>query len=296
MAAAVAQPAELPARPYRSLGYFDRADRALFTGRDTDIVRFAARLDRPDTRILILHGESGLGKSSFLRAGVIPYLEERCVGYRFLRREDDAIAIIPVSTDPIGQFAQALLDMTARPLDYPTPEGESIKINLRQAIDKLLGAPADFAKLRAALAKDSGFLSTLLTQMTALLPHALVLIIDQAEELFTLARSPTEIGVRDHTLKMLQRLIDLKADVKLIISLRTEYIGRLIDHLRDGRRDHLSGVRDDLLRDFTKEALIAAIERPTSESPITEGQPSPREKYGFRFARRSRRTDRARMA
>ena len=39
----------------------------LFTGRDADVVRFAATLDRPDTRILILHGESGTGKSSFLR-------------------------------------------------------------------------------------------------------------------------------------------------------------------------------------------------------------------------------------
>ena len=86
VARAVAQPLELPEQPYRSLGYFDSADRALFTGRDADIVRFAARLDRHDTRILILHGESGLGKSSFLRAGVIPYLEEQCVGYRFLRR------------------------------------------------------------------------------------------------------------------------------------------------------------------------------------------------------------------
>ena len=89
--------------------------------------------------------------------------------------------------------------------------------------------------------------------------------------------------MRDHTLKMLQRVVDIKADVKLIISLRTEYIGRLLDHLRAGRPD-LTGVNDDLLRDFSEAALIAAIERPTSESPIGEGQSSPREKYGFRFA------------
>ena len=43
-------------------------------------------------------------------------------------------------------------------------------------------------------------------------------------------------------------------------------------------------MRDDLLRDFSRAALIAAIERPTSESPIAPGQPSPREKYGFRYA------------
>jgi tetratricopeptide (TPR) repeat protein len=280
---AVIQPAELPARPYRSLGFFDRADRALFTGRDADIVRFAATLDRSDTRILILHGESGLGKSSFLRAGVIPYLEEQCVGYGFLRRPDDSILIIPMTKDPVGQIAQALLDATARPLDYPTPEGDSNTINLRQTVDELLGAPADYASLRAALTRDTAFLKDLLTRLAARLPHALILVIDQAEELFTLARTPDEIEARDRTLKMLQRLVDIRADVKLIVSLRTEYYGRLLDHLRAGRQD-LTGVRDDLLRDFSKEALIKAIELPTSELPIAEGQPSPREKYGFRFA------------
>ncbi len=36
---------------------------------------------------------------------------------------------------------------------------------------------------------------------------------------------------------MIQRVVDLNADVKLIITLRTEYYGRLLDHLRAGRRD-----------------------------------------------------------
>src|SRR5262249_15109913 len=65
----------LPERPYRSLQYYDVADRALFTGRDADVRRFARLLDAAGTRLLVLHGESGVGKSSFLRAGVIPYLE-----------------------------------------------------------------------------------------------------------------------------------------------------------------------------------------------------------------------------
>jgi tetratricopeptide (TPR) repeat protein len=283
MGRAAAQPLALPEQPYRSLGYYDRADRALFTGRDADIVRFAARLDRRETRILILHGESGLGKSSFLRAGVIPYLEEQCVGYRFLRSADEDIVIIAVSQDPIGQIAQALLDVTANPLLFQTPEGEPARVNLRCVVDELLGQAADFATLRDALARDAGFFSTLLSRMAAGLPHALVLVFDQAEELFTLARSPGEIALRDHTLKMLQRVADIKADVKLIVSLRTEYLGRLFDHLRAGRPD-LTGVNDDLLRDFSEAALIAAIERPTSETPIGPGQPSPRAKYGFRFA------------
>lgn len=66
------------------------------------------------------------------------------------------------------------------------------------------------------------------------LPHALVLVIDQAEEIFTLASEVEEVEDRAHALRMLQRLVDVEADVKLIVSLRTEYYGRLLDHLREG--------------------------------------------------------------
>ena len=145
----------LPDEPYRSLAFYDWKDRALFTGRDADVVRFAATLDRPDTRILILHGESGTGKSSFLRAGVIPYLEEECVGYRFLRRPDGSVLIIQPAKDLIGEAAQTLLDATATTLRYDTPEGEPETVNLRRLLDEALGAPADFATLREALRRDS---------------------------------------------------------------------------------------------------------------------------------------------
>ena len=62
-----ANPSPLPSHPYRSLSHYDRADRDLFVGRDLDVNRFSLMLDHASTRILVLHGESGVGKSSFLR-------------------------------------------------------------------------------------------------------------------------------------------------------------------------------------------------------------------------------------
>ena len=265
----------LPEQPYRSLAYYDWKDRALFTGRDADVVRFAATLDRPDTRILVLHGESGTGKSSFLRAGVIPYLEEECVGYRFLRRPDGSLRDHPARQGP-GR--RGWPDAARRHGDDRCATTRR-RANRRRwtfavLIDEALGAPADFATLREALRRDSQLFAKILARIAGRLPYALVLVFDQAEEVFTLAKTPEEVAGRDHALRMLQRVVDVRADVKLIISLRTEYYGRLLDHLREGRRD-LTGVRDDLLRDFSRSALIEAITRPTSETPLADGQPVP---------------------
>ena len=80
--------------------------------------------------------------------------------------------------------------MTAKSLVYQTPLGESTRINLRHTVEKTLGQPADFATLRDALARDAGLFATLLSRMAARSPHSLVLVIDQAEELFTLRDLP----------------------------------------------------------------------------------------------------------
>src|SRR5262249_38186011 len=90
----------LPEKPYRPLTPYDREDRALFAGRDEDVAQFADVLDKSSTRIMLLHGGSGVGKSSFLRAGVVPYLEDAGTGYRALRdRTPDPEEETPVAED-----------------------------------------------------------------------------------------------------------------------------------------------------------------------------------------------------
>ena len=70
----------LPSKPYRGLRYYTEKDDAIFAGRDRDATQCSHALRR--ARIIILHGSTGCGKSSFLRAALKPTLER---GDRMLR-------------------------------------------------------------------------------------------------------------------------------------------------------------------------------------------------------------------
>src|SRR5205085_9111613 len=59
-----------PRDPYKGLDYFSATDAPLFGQRETEINDMVALLCSFDTRAVLLHGGTGTGKSSFLRAGL----------------------------------------------------------------------------------------------------------------------------------------------------------------------------------------------------------------------------------
>ena len=63
------------ATPYLGLRYFRRKDAALFFGRSEELLKFFGLVKNPQVRIICLFGNTGVGKSSFLAAGVRPRLE-----------------------------------------------------------------------------------------------------------------------------------------------------------------------------------------------------------------------------
>ncbi len=74
----------LPVEPYRFLTPFTAATRGIFFGRDTDLQRFRETWEHPDRPALVLlTGASGVGKTSFLSARIIPALED--TGHRVVR-------------------------------------------------------------------------------------------------------------------------------------------------------------------------------------------------------------------
>lgn len=143
----------LPEQPYRPFAAYDREDRPLFFGREDDTVRGALLLDAAATRGVLLHGSAAVGKTSYLQAGLLPYLEQEARGYRVLRDrspegEPDAetdypVLVLRATGDLAGQLADALCVFCARPLTYATPIGGTVTVDLPGLLSEMvLSSPA----------------------------------------------------------------------------------------------------------------------------------------------------------
>jgi len=261
-------PPPLPDVPYLPLAAYGPDYRALFAGRDADVERVAWLLGRTETRVVLLHGESGVGKSSFLRAGLIPYLEETAVGFRFLRDRGDQGAVLFVrSTD--DPAAQALGDFVNQPFRYTSPAGDPVEVDLRGPLAEALGVEGELtsSSILAVLEADPDGLARALARLGRALPYTLVLVIDQAEEVFTLARPDADGPARlARSLRMLARLGSCPGDFKVIVAVHTEFYGRIVAVLRraaDGAR----AVRDDFLAELGRDDLVDFVTRPTLDHP-----------------------------
>jgi formylglycine-generating enzyme required for sulfatase activity len=76
-----------PERPYKFLDYFTDKDRHLFFGRNSEIRSLTEQII--SSRFFVLFGRSGVGKTSILRAGVIPELEAMGVSCLYVRFSKD---------------------------------------------------------------------------------------------------------------------------------------------------------------------------------------------------------------
>lgn len=84
------------ARPYKFLDYYTEQDARLFFGREQEVETICSQILAH--RAFVLHGRSGVGKSSILRAGLMPRL--KALGH--------VVLVIRSFTDPVNQMAAAL--------------------------------------------------------------------------------------------------------------------------------------------------------------------------------------------
>jgi WD40 repeat protein len=190
--------------PYPGLLAFDEADAAIYFGRDDDIRRLIERLNarraQGGEKLVLVLGASGSGKSSLLRAGVVPRL----------KRDPHNWIVLP----------------PFRPQFHPLDE-------LAQSVANGLGNAVDWRRWRDAFA--GGDLTQSLSDLARDLRAAckqteaqILLVIDQGEELFT-GSVPDQA---EQFFRVLNVLLDEDLPFLAAMSLRSDTLGRLQQELR----------------------------------------------------------------
>lgn len=266
-----------PALPYKGLSYYGPDDVPLFAGRENDVGQCAKLLGLNSTRILILHGATGCGKSSFLRAGLIPFVER--VGFEFQREVEGqgGKAIFVRSTDnPLGKLAESVYDFCSRPYQIETFFGPET-LDLSQLL-------SDYSNRKDFLERagtDAEEMVQVLSEVASKWPRTMVLVIDQAEEVLTVNIGDQGEKYRKQLFEFMSIFSKKKFDLKLLVALRTEFYGRFFDRVRQVAADTVN-IRDYLLTELSEEQIITAIERPTLTANFG-GWGAPYEFYGFAY-------------
>lgn len=185
-----AKPVLDPVNPYKGLRAFQEADAADFFGREKLIERLYRRMLEPDAeaRFLAVVGPSGSGKSSVVRAGLLPMIRQNLPRW--------FITYMTPAGKPIAQLVEAVLKV-AMDDKYPYESVIQSSVDgLHQAISQALGAGK--------------------TQ--------LVLVIDQFEELFTQVASEAE---RKHFIdSLLAAIAKDDSRLRVVVTLRADFYDR----------------------------------------------------------------------
>lgn len=220
--------------PYKGLNYFDETDTDLFVGREALTAKLTERVlsltssGAPDqTSFLAVVGASGSGKSSLVRAGLIPAL-------RWNKKSSDwQIHILTPTAHPLESLASSLtmenpsVAPTATLMDDLAHDPRSLQI---------------FAKRKLPLENDA----------------RLLLIVDQFEEVFALCRSEEErasfIG------NLLTAASEADGPTVVLIMLRADFYAHCANYikLREALAQH-----QEYIGAMSDEELQRAIEEPT---------------------------------
>ncbi|WP_437834238.1 nSTAND1 domain-containing NTPase [Sorangium sp. So ce1153] len=193
--------------PFAGLSSFQEADADRFFGRAQELAGVVARLRNQP--LLAVAGASGVGKSSLVRAGVIPALKRSGEGWEAL--------IVRPGREPMAALAE-LFTSPAVPL---SPDMRPL------APDGGAGARSGLVeRLRA----EPGLLGVALRGWAVRAQKRLLLFVDQFEELFTLG---APAGERAEFLACLEGIADdASSPLRVVVSVRSDFLERTAGHER----------------------------------------------------------------
>ncbi|MEG4443182.1 AAA family ATPase [Microcoleus sp. AT9_B5] len=179
--------------------------------RQTDINNLLERISRDDHKLTIIHGPSGVGKSSLVNAGLVPALKNITPGAR-----DTLPVVVKVYTDWLVELENAL---NGALYDKQAEEERKLIAKGIQQIHK--------KSCSVIPARSSEISSFIIEQLRENATNNLltVLIFDQFEEFFFVS---TSVAQRQLFYKFLRLFLNLPY-VKIIMCLREDYLHYLLD-------------------------------------------------------------------
>ncbi len=212
--------------PYKGLQAFTEADARDFFGRGELIQHLVTRLSEtgPRSRFLAVVGPSGGGKSSAVRAGLVPAIRRGALG----DPEDRFIAEMFPGAHPVEELAAALLRIAVRPLSGLNDLLDSGSRGLLEAVDLVAPGEAE-----------------------------VVLVVDQFEEVFTLTGDERERGLFLESLRV--ATADPESRLRVIVTLRADFYDRPLIYPRFGE---LLAARTEAVPPLTPDELEQAIREP----------------------------------
>jgi len=186
---------ELPPAPYPGLRPFEKNEWPIFFGRERMCDEIIAQLLQK--QLIVVHGDSGSGKSSVIRAGVLPRLEQESARTGVRWRTGIAVP----GEAPLWNMAEALAKIDGG-------ADEERVVELRRALNGGNAAAATLAKLIGCNASNS-----------------VCILIDQFEELFAHARRH---GADEATLltQLLVTLLQAQTPgLYVVLTMRSEFLG-----------------------------------------------------------------------
>ncbi|MDY6900538.1 MAG: hypothetical protein SWZ49_21045 [Cyanobacteriota bacterium] len=184
------------------------------SGRERDINLLIGKISRSDKKLTLIHGESGVGKSSIVNAGLVPALQNRPIG--------DQIAVpvvLQVYTDWVRELGKSLseamfVDDTVIQYSYGQESNNYI----------YAATPITITSILEKLRENAN--NHLIT----------VLIFDQLEEFFFVN---TDRSQKEDFDNFICECLNIPF-VKIIFSLREDYLHHLLDLKRLARQDSIS--------------------------------------------------------
>ncbi|HUS30626.1 MAG TPA: protein kinase [Kofleriaceae bacterium] len=227
--------------PYPGLSAFQEDDADRFFGRGREVMRLQTRLR--DHGLLAIAGPSGVGKSSFVRAGIVPALKRM--------GETWETYILRPGRQPMASLAGVLAPLISA-------SGEGVRTTNPNAL-------ADYETLVARLTAEPGYLGQLLRERAARKNAHVLLFVDQFEELYTLV--PDEAQRRAFTACLAGAADDASSPIRIICSLRSDFLDRVAED---------RAFLDELMR-----GLIFL--QPLGRPELREALSRPLDAHGYRY-------------